>query len=455
MSYAAQACGGVLRHGDPATLVLGVTTDSRQCGSQQLFFALNGDNFDGHNFLDAVAERGVAGVVVQAGRVPATWNRVAVIETANPRAALGSLAARYRSEFDLPLIAIGGSNGKTTTKELVASVLRQRFATLWSEASYNNDIGIPVTLLRLENRHQAAVVEAGTNHPGELAPLIRMAQPRFGVITSLGREHLEFFHDLDGVAREEGWLAELLPPAGKLFVNADSPAMDQVIQRTRASVVRVGLSALADWTATGIRVLADGTVFTVTGPRADLNGEYRIRLLGRHQVTNALLALALGAELGLTPAELAAGLLACEAPAKRLQARVHNGVTVLDDSYNANADSIGAALRTLADLPCAGRRVAVLGDMGELGAASDEAHAEAGRRAVEAGVDQLFVTGKMGPVVADAARAAGLGRVAVLPDVETTGTAAVEFVRNGDVVLIKASRFMRLERVAARLRGGE
>ncbi len=165
------------------------------------------------------------------------------------RAALGKFAAAYRREFDLPVIAVGGSNGKTTTKELIASALRPSLATLWSEASFNNDIGVPLTLLRLEKSHRAAVLEAGTNHPGELAPLVKMIQPKYGVLTNIGREHLEFFGDVAGVVQEEGWLAELLPADGKLFVNGDNEWTDQIVRRTRAAVVRVGLGEKNDWRA--------------------------------------------------------------------------------------------------------------------------------------------------------------------------------------------------------------
>ena len=212
--------------------------------------------------------------------------RVLVVDDA--RAALGRLAAAYRREFDLPVIAVGGSNGKTTAKELIASVLRQKLATLWSEASFNNDIGVPLTLLRLEKSHQAAVLEAGTNHPGELAPLVKMIQPKYGVITNIGREHLEFFGDVAGVAQEEGWLAELLPADGKLFVNGDNEWTEQIVRRTRATVVRVGLGEKNDWRAKGIRLDKNGVTFRVEAPKAEFSGEYRINLLGRHQVTNAL-----------------------------------------------------------------------------------------------------------------------------------------------------------------------
>ena len=174
-----------------------------------------------------------------------------MIAVEDTRKALGQLAAAYRQILRLPVVAVGGSNGKTTAKELIASVLRQKLATLWSEASFNNDIGVPLTLLRLEKSHQAAVLEAGTNHPGELAPLVKMIQPKYGVITNIGREHLEFFGDVAGVAREEGWLAELLPADGKLFVNGDNEWTSCVAERTRAAVVRVGFGEENDWRARG------------------------------------------------------------------------------------------------------------------------------------------------------------------------------------------------------------
>ncbi len=164
-----------------------------------------------------------------------------IIAVDDTRSALGKLAAAYRKDFALPVVCVGGSNGKTTVKELIASVLKQKLATLWSEASFNNDIGVPLTLLRLENSHQAAVLEAGTNHPGELAPLVKMIQPKFGVVTNIGREHLEFFGDVAGVAQEEGRLAELLPVDGKLFLNGDNEWSEKIAARTKAKVVRVGL----------------------------------------------------------------------------------------------------------------------------------------------------------------------------------------------------------------------
>lgn len=368
------------------------------------------------------------------------------------RAALGRLAAAYRQEFDLPVIAVGGSNGKTTVKELMASVLRQKLATLWSEASFNNDIGVPLTLLRLEKTHQAAVLEAGTNHPGELAPLVKMIQPKYGVVTNVGREHLEFFGDVAGVAEEEGWLAELLPADGRLLVNGDSEWTEQIVRRTRATVVRVGLGEKNDWRAKGIRLDKNGVTFRVEAPKAEFNGEYRVNLLGRHQAVNALFAVAVSEELGLGRPAVRDGLAECKPAKMRMQFWEAGGVRVLDDVYNANADSTIAALETLCALPLQGRRVAVLGDMAELGAQSEAAHAEVGRRAAELGIGQLFAIGKMAPVMATAARKAGLSRVIEFADVEAAKNAVKIFLKSGDVVLLKASRASRLERIAETLK---
>jgi len=455
LRFIATACAGEQLIGSPETLVQRVSTDSRQVQADDLFFALPGGRFDGHSFLRQAAEKGAVAVVVERERVPAGSSGGAMIAVENTRRALGQLASKYREDFALPLVAVGGSNGKTTTKELVASVLRQRLATLWSEASFNNDIGVPLTLLRLEKSHQAAVLEAGTNHPGELAPLLKMMRPNYGVITCIGREHLEFFGDLPGVAREEGCLAEVLPADGKLLVNGDDEWTGHIAERTRAAVVRVGFAAGNDWRARGLRLDKQGVRFQVDGPKADFAGEYRIHLLGRHQVVNALFALAIGMELGLSRAEVARGLAECAPPKMRLELWEHNGVRVLDDAYNANADSVVAALLTLRELPCKGRRVAVLGDMVELGAQSEAAHDEIGRRAAELGVGQLFAVGKMSPVVARAARGAGLNRVFEFVDVDTAAAAVKSFVKSGDVVLLKASRAIRLERIGEVLRAGE
>jgi len=455
LTYVAQACGGELLRGSETATVTRVCTNSGQAQPGDLFVALAGERFDGHDYLVEAAQKGAVAVVGDREKLEGKNPGCAVIAVGNTRQALGALAAGYRRDFDLPVIAVGGSNGKTTTKELLAAVLRPRFTVLWSEASFNNDIGVPLTLVNLDATHQAAVVEVGTNHPGELAPLVRLIQPQFGLLTSIGREHLEFFGDLKGVAEEEGWLAELLPAEGRLLINGDSPEIDGILRRTRARVIRVGLGPDNDWRAVDVNPDEFGVAFRLETTDASVNGDYRVNLLGRHQVVNAMLAAAAGKELGMKCEEIKTGLAECRAAKMRMQLRTVNGVGVLDDAYNANTDSMLAALETLKDFPCSGRRVAVLGDMAELGAHSAQAHAEVGRRAAELKVDQLFTVGKMAGVMGAAARAAGLMRVIELGEVETVANAVKHFVRTGDVVLVKASRATRIERVSEVLCGPE
>ncbi len=456
LKFIAEACDAEIFGGLAGAEVKAVSTDSRTVKAGNMFFAIKGEKFDGHDFIAEVAAKGAVAIVVEPSQVPElkpkVGDAVALLAVADVRAALGKVAAAYRRQFDLPVIAVGGSNGKTTVKELLASVLRQKFSTLWSEASFNNDIGVPATLLRLEASHQVAVLEVGTNHPGELAPLVKMIAPKFGVITNIGREHLEFFGDVAGVAQEEGWLAELLPADGILFVNGDNEWSEKIAGRARAKIVRVGLGEKNDWSARKIRLDKSGVTFSVVAPKAEFCGEYRINLLGRHQVTNALFAIALGAELGLERVEIQDGLAVCLPPKMRLNYWEANGVRVLDDCYNANADSTIAALVTLCGLPLQGRRVAVLGEMAELGAHSQAAHAEVGRRAAELKLGQLFAVGKMAAVTGQAARDAGLMRVFEFPDVEAAMNVVRSFLKPGDVVLLKASRASHLERIAEMLK---
>lgn len=459
LKFAAEACGAEIKNGGAEVKIKNICTDSRLAKPGDLFFAIRGEKFDGHDFLNEINGKSVAAAVVEKSKVQSPKSKVLedlpMLVVDDARVALGKLASVYRRQFDLPIVCVGGSNGKTTTKELIASVLRQKFLTLASEASFNNDIGVPLTILRLENSHRAAVLEAGTNHPGELAPLVKMIQPKFGVITNIGREHLEFFGDVDGVAREEGMLAEVLPEDGILFLNGDSEWSEKIAARTKAKIIRVGLGEKNDWRAKKIRLDKNGVTFHVSAVREEFNGECRINLLGRHQVTNALLAVAVGAELGLTRDEIRDGLIACQPPKMRLQFWEANGIRVLDDSYNANADSTIAALETLCELPLQGRRVAILGEMAELGAHSENAHAEIGKRAAELKVEQLFAIGKMSAVTAAAARAAGLVRVFEFADVDGAMSAVKNFLKTGDVVLLKASRNSRLERIGEVLKSGK
>jgi UDP-N-acetylmuramoyl-tripeptide--D-alanyl-D-alanine ligase len=452
LQFIAQACAGEQLTGRPDAVVRRVCTDSRQVQEGDLFVALRGGRFDGHRFLGEVAGKKAVAAVVERSDLPVPPPSMALVAVENTRLALGRLGASYRRDFPAPIIAVGGSNGKSTTKELIASVVRQRYSTLWSEASFNNDIGVPMTLLRLERRHEAAVLEVGTNHPGELAPLLAMVQPSFGVMTSLGPEHLEFFGDMEGVLREEGVLAESLPAEGRFFLNMTGEHAVRLVPRSRAPVVEIGLDARHAWSVRRLAVDERGSTFEVKAPQPEFCGEYRVNLLGRHQVLNALLAVAVGATLGVPAPLVRRGLAECQPLKLRLQLWEAGGVRVLDDCYNANLDSMIAALQTLAELPCSGRRLAVLGDMAELGGQGAFAHAEVGRRAAQARLSQLFTIGPMSRLTAEAARLAGLGQVREFDHAAQAARALRRLVRRGDLVLLKASRVAGLEQVGEALR---
>ncbi len=453
LQFIAEACGGELKNGSAQTLVSRVCTDSRTVQKGDLFVALFGERFDAHNFLAEVSRQGATCILAEKKKMPAEAIDCPIIFVEDTRKALGELASAYRAGFKIPFIAVGGSNGKTSTKDLLAAVLRQKLLTVASEASFNNEIGVPVTLLQLEQKHQAAVLEVGTNHPGELAPLLRIVRPRYSVITSIGREHLEFFGDMDGVIKEEGTLAELLPVNGKLFVNAESEWIYSILKRSRAPVVKVGWSAKCDFFASNLRMSEKGITFSVSAPRKEFSGEYQINLLGKHQVLNSLLAIAVGVELGLSKAEIHRGLLECKPAKMRMQLLDLNGIRVLDDAYNANADSMLAALQTLAELPTTGRRIAVLGDMAELGTHAGPSHSEIGRRAGELGIQHVIAVGKMARETATGARNAGCSHVTEMSEVEPAARLVKELLQPGDLILLKASRSTRLEQITEFLKG--
>ncbi len=447
LQFIAESCGGRILAGDPEANVRDVAIDSRAIAPGNLFVALTGPNFDGHDFLGDVCSRGAAAAVIEEKRRSQLPPTLAAVGVENPRRTLGQLAAEYRKNFELPVVAVAGSNGKTTTKELVAAVLRQKLETLASAASFNNEVGVPLTLLRLEKKHRAAVLEVGTNHPGELRPLLEIMRPSAGIITSIGREHLEFFGTIDGVLHEEGTLAEVLPTGAFLVMNGDGYGAAELMQRSRGRVIRAGTGPKNDWRISEVRMDAGGARFRLEGDDKDFSGEYVTQLLGTHQVVNATYAVVVGKELGLSRAEIARGLASCGGAKMRLQLKQIDDFLVLDDAYNANADSMHAALETLQEFPCKGRRIAVLGDMAELGESSTTAHEEVGRLAAAGEIDFLVAVGKHSGIMGSAARGAGLRQVVELAEVEKAGPAVKEMVRAGDVVLVKGSRSTRLERV--------
>ena len=447
----AQWAGGKLVQGDGARTATGVCTDSRALKSGDLFIALQGEHFDGHNFVEGATVTGSAGAVVLDFYTGALPPEFALIKTQDTLAALQGIAWHYRASLPLRAVGITGSNGKTSTKDFTAAVLAERFRTLKTEGNLNNHIGLPLMLLRAEKADEIGVFEMGMNHPGEIAPLAAMAAPEVGIITNVGMAHIEFMGSREAIAQEKGRLAEALPAGGILVLDAADDFTGSIARRTAARTVTAGIDR-GDVVATVLETGFEGSRFTVTvrsGPvgTPGETAEVFLPVPGLHMIQNALLAIAAGLAFGVPLADAARGLAQCRLTKGRLERKLRNGIHFLDDSYNANPDSMRAALRTLVALPASGSRVAVLGAMGELGEESDNGHRSVGEAAARSGIDALIAVGAGAALIATSARAAGLSEVYQVPDPLSAAALLSGRVRAGDLVLIKGSRSARMERV--------
>ena len=444
--------------------IRGISTDSRSIHRGDLFVALQGDRFDGHQFVPAVLSKGAVGAIVHDGyrweqkrtKPIATRNEPFVFGVQDPLFAYQQLATHYRSRFAVPVIAVTGSNGKTTTKEMVASVLSQQWRTLKTEGNYNNRIGVPHTLFRLTARHQAAVIEMGVDHRGQTTRLCEMVRPTIGIITNIGPDHLEFFGGMEGSAQAKAELLDMLPADGTAVLNADDPYFDYLAARARCRVVSFGVSERAQVRA--IHMTSDarlGTTFGLLLPGKSRPTSAVIKVHGTHNVMNALAAAAVGFSLNLTGVMIAQGLAKFRPAAMRSQVVSHHGVQIINDCYNANPASMKAALQLLAEWTPARERVAVLGDMLELGREAHVLHREVGRFAAGLPLSRLVACGDLGRVIAAGAKEAGMSSETVV-EVSDAGSATdvlKKSVRRGDVILVKASRGMRMEQIVQGLTG--
>ncbi len=425
----------------------GVSTDSRTVQPGNLFFALRGENFDGHRFVDEACAKGALAAVVDQKGLAHVRGAMPLLIVPDTTVALGMAAMAYRSRFDIPLLAVAGSNGKTTTKEMIAAVLRMKFSVLSTEGNLNNHIGVPLTLFRLERRHEVAVVELGTNHPGELARLCAIARPTMGLITNIGHEHLEFFGSLDGVQKEEGMLFETLrgmPVRTTAFVNADDARVVDAVPRGLHTVT-YGAGRRAAVRGTVVSRTERGTaVLEFVGGRVKKPVRVSLAIPGDHNALNALAAAAVGMTLLVPARSIKQALEKFQAASKRMEVLAYRGVTILNDAYNANPDSMLAALHTLAAAPVPGKRIAVLGDMRELGEYGPEEHARIGREAAALGIDYVLTYGALARQIHDAAQ----GTFAVHYDQKNImAEYLAELVSPGDIVLVKASRGLKMEDV--------
>ena len=433
--------------------VTSVSTDSRTAKSGALFVAIEGATYDGHDFVeDALAKGATAAVISRSNRLAEDRRadgRLIVVE--DTVAALGRLASWYRRQFAAPVIAVVGSNGKTTTKDLIATVLGSTMPGHAAPASFNNAIGVPLTLLSVEPAHQFVVVEIGTNHPGEVAALARIARPDLAVVTSIGEEHLAFFGDVEAVAKEEfSFLGALQDRA--LVAVSDQAARyapkrllaGRPSDESRPNLLVYGFDEAADLRATGVRHTESGLSFQVNG-----RFDYEIPLTGKHNALNALAAIAIGTRFRLGHDRIAAALRGFDGPPMRMQRQSIGSITVINDAYNANPSSVRAALQALDDFKSVGRRVLILGDMKELGDSATRCHREVGMEAGRSTAAAIIATGAHARVIADGATmtAGTRKRIYSYPTVEALAERLPKLLAQGDIVLLKASRGVRMERL--------
>jgi len=436
--------GARLEQGDGNASVERVSTDSRTLKKGELFVALHGQNFDGHKFVEDVAKSGGAGSIVDLNWREKVLAQFAIIRAADTLLAYQNLAANYRKSLPINVLAITGSNGKTSTKDFAASVLGRKFRVTKTQGNFNNHVGLPRTILEATSQHEVGVWEIGMNHPGEVAPLAKIAAPDAAIITNIGVAHLEFMGTREAIAKEKSALAEAVGANGTVILNADDSFSKQIASLTRAYVIFAGTRE-GTIRAIEIQQSADGSDFTI------IEGAHRCRaqlpVPGLHMVQNALLAVAAGRAFGLSLEEAAAGLASAPLAKARLQVKEINGVQFLDDSYNANPDSMKAALQTLVELDTDGKRIAVLGEMRELGEETQRGHEEVGETAAAFKIDQLIGIGEMGEVIAQAAEKAGLENSATVGSTSEAAELLLSVAAPGDLVLIKGSRLARTEGV--------
>ncbi|MBW3619328.1 MAG: UDP-N-acetylmuramoyl-tripeptide--D-alanyl-D-alanine ligase [Actinobacteria bacterium] len=457
----ASAAGGRLVAGDPDLVIDAVTTDSRRIPrGNALFVAIRGEHADGHDFLAGAAEGGAVAVLSErdvdlgAGigvvRVDDTWRAIAL------------LGAAVRDRVDPFVVAITGSVGKTTTKDLTAAALGAGLRTVAAEGSFNNELGVPLTLLSLREDSQALVVEIGARGVGHVAELVPYARPDVSVVTAVAGVHLELFGDIEAVARAKGELVEGLAPDGTAVLNADDPRVAAMADRAPGAVLRYGLAErrgagdAPDLVGDDVRLdrLARAS-FTARTPWGD--AEVTLPVAGRHHVSNALAALAAAGVAGVSVPDAAEALAAARISAWRGEVAERDGLVILNDAYNANPTSVAAALEMLTTVERTGRTIAVLGVMAEIGPTAGAEHEAIGRRAAELGVDLVVAVGEEARAIAVGARAGGCPPEQVLEVADADAATAVLAgdVGPGDVVLVKASRVGGLEAVAAALLGGD
>ena len=426
-----------------------IEQDSRKVTPTSLFVAIIGERLDGHQFIPDCMERGVAACLTQ--EVFAPKGDTVMLLVPDTRKALLQLAAHYKNKFDIPTIGITGSVGKTTTKDMVASVLCQRFDTLWTQGNMNNDIGVPLTLFRLADHHQVAIIEMGMNHFGEIHALAEAVRPQIGLISNVGVAHIEYLGDRAGILRAKCEMFDFMDENATIILNADNDMLQTLDGKISQKQVWFGVQNQKGIYADNLRIIGlEQTTCTVHTPIGSI--DVVIPLPGEHMVLNALSAVAVGLELGISLDEIKVGIESFVPTKNRMDViKMENGTTIIDDVYNANPVSMKASLDILAEAK--GRKVAVLGFMGELGDFAEEMHREVGEHAANKGMDLLICIGKYGDSTERGARQAGMKETYVYASQEEFWEKGMSLLAPGDTILIKGSRSMQLEKTVEKMQG--
>ena len=422
----------------------GVTTDSRKVTSGVLFVALKGENFNGEDFADDALKKGATAVLVSKN-----FNKnldgivLKVDDTLN---AYLQIAAAWRNRFDIPIVAVTGSNGKTTTKDLTAAALNGLGQVQKTSGNFNNEIGVPMTLLTLNERHKAAVVEIGMRGLGQIEALAQIVKPTIGIVTNVSETHIELLGSIENIARAKGELVEEIQEGGTIILNADNIhtlAMRNLV-KDGVKVLTYALENNADFVAKNILIGSVSTEFILSFRGKEY--DFEIPMLGRHNVSNALAAIAAGYACGLTVPEIQRGFSTLTTTKMRYEVIRRDGLTIINDAYNASPASMRAAIRTTSEV-YDGRLIAVLGDMLELGTISERVHREIGAELVENKFDTLITLGALGRFIAEGARDAGLKNIYTFDTHEDAAKKILELVRDGDTILFKASHVMHMEKI--------
>lgn len=438
--------GQLLNSFDPNAVISEVDTDSRTMHQNSLFIPLVGENFDGHVYLNQALEQGALGCLTQRPVAQQREDRF-YIQVEDTMTALGDLARYYRNKFDIKVVGVTGSVGKTTTKDMVASVLSQRYQVLKTQGNFNNNIGVPKTLFQLNSSHQVAVVEMGMNHKGEIDYLTRIAQPDVAIITNVGDAHIENLGSRENTLRAKAEIFNGLKPGGIAILNGDDPLLTKLDQVLIHPILWCGGTERCAFRCSSIREAGnDCMTLEAETPQGALHTT--IHCLGRHMYHPALTAAAVGASFGLTPEEISRGIEAFVPTKMRMDVvRCPRGITILNDTYNANPQSMRAAVDVLAKYSGA-YRIAVLGDMLELGDLGPVLHESVGQFVGRAGIDCLVTVGELGAYIAQGAESAGMTQVYARTDKEEAKVVLAQVLQPSAVVLCKASRGMRFEELA-------